>query len=333
MTLREKAAQMILVYHSSPEFMLKHKFGGSLIMSGMLKKPDKLKNSIKTIQQTSSIPLLITIDQEGGKVNRINKLPGWDSVASADVLSSLSDDSIVNYLHPVANSLADLGINTNLAPVLDPSLDWKKDSTFMALSSRSFGYDSQSIVKPATAFSKAFQNKGIQCISKHFPGYDVQTNSDHEIAVSHADSLALHKQVISFQGLAGYTSGIMMSSILFEKISELPAVFDEKMVSWARRTDPQALIMTDDLWGTALRAFVSKKKKVARTEYPASDFKKLTLMAFDAGNDMLMITYPQKAVEMIDILAAESEKDPDRMKRLNASVRRILTTKIKSGLL
>jgi beta-N-acetylhexosaminidase len=333
LTTEDKAAQMLLVYHSPVDFMLQHKFGGSLIMSNMLKKPEALAKDIAQLQSQAPIPVLITIDQEGGQVDRMKVLEGVNPMARAESLSAWSADSIVEYTRSWAKKMRQLGINTNLAPVLDPSIDYTGSHTFMKEKGRAFGKDSAQIVPPALAFIKGFYQEQVLCITKHFPGYDVQTNSDHELAVSLADSMAIKQQIKAFAGTQTQAGGVMMNSIHYTQFSQKPAVFDSTIVGWAREVYPDAIIMTDDLWGTALRAFIAQQPEVHSTKYPARHLQALTLAAFDAGNDMLMITFPAKAVLMKKYIAEACKKDPARMQKLNEATYRIILAKLKAGLL
>ena len=332
LTLEEKVGQLFIIYHGPAEFMAKHGFGGSLIFESMVKKPDELRLSLENCDQLCKIPLLVAIDQEGGKVNRLRPVPGLAEVPSAADLSGVSREQISLLLEPVAQAMLDLGINTNLAPVVDPARDSLGQLTLMGQRDRAFGTSSEKIAPPARAFVDAFSTRGLGCILKHFPGYNVSANSDHELAVSHAGPQVVDAQQQAFAEVMPWALGVMMSSIRFTEYSEFPAVLDPFWVSQARCGYNDRLVMTDDLWGGALRGWVSGTSTVHATDYPLKDLKRLTLLAFDAGNDMLMVTYPQKAVEMKAILVAEISTHPQRSEMLDRAVLRILQAKSDLGL-
>lgn len=332
MSLKDKAAQMIIVYHSPSTYMLKHHYGGSLVMNNSFKNIENLKKDIALLQNKMPIPVLITTDQEGGTVDRLKKIEELGRMNSAAIMGKMKPEEISNYVIPWANKLKELGINTNLAPVLDPAKDWQGNYTFMFNSNRSYGEDSSTVINSANAFMDGFKSKGILCISKHFPGYDVQTNSDHELAISLADSNHVAKQIETFAATAKHANGVMMTSIKFDKFSDKPAVFDPKIVSWAKKAFPNAIIMTDDLWGTSLRAFAADTTDIGR-KYSNENLKKLTMYAFDAGNDMLMMTYPAMAEKMILMIATEAKRNPRRKVILDQAVYKILKVKIISGII
>jgi beta-N-acetylhexosaminidase len=298
----------------------------------MLKKPQKLKQKISESQKKLKIPLLVAIDQEGGTVNRLNYLPQWKKVPSAEVMTHWSEDSIFSYQKNVAETLTSIGININLAPVLDPAENHSGMQTYIAKKNRSYGTQPEKIVPPAKAFINSFSKNHIGCIAKHFPGYDVPVNSDYKIAVSNADSMQIAQYTLPFQTLQNDYSGIMMSSIHYDAICEVPAVFCPKIVNLARKIAPNGIIMTDDLWGVALRSFTLPGQKIHTLEYPDSAFTRIVAYVITAGNDMLMITYPAKVPLILDTIEKLAENDPAVMEHVNAAVRRILALKYKLNL-
>jgi len=328
MSPQQKAAQLLLVYHTSAAFASKHGFGGVLIMRDMLASPAGLSRELKRLQR-QPIGVLVAIDQEGGKVNRMSRLPGWKRVPSAAAMSGWPEQRITEQAARMAKQLAELGINMNLAPVLDPSHDHTGRLAFMGRKERSFGRDPDVISAKAGAYARGFSRHGIVTVSKHFPGYDVQTNSDHEIALSDAPLRALEHNVRAFSGLSEAVSGVMISSIHFTKINGRPAVLSKKMLDWARKLHPHAILMTDDLWGSALRSWI--RTRGARGE--AAEVLALTKEALRAGNDMLMITHPQLAVKMKRQIARWIKTDETLRRRVDEAVERVLRVKQRMGLL
>jgi len=332
--LRAQIGQMILVYHSPCSLLAAHGVGGVLIMQGMLKKPEALRDELAATQKKLAVPLLITIDQEGGTVNRLAPLTRWTHTPPASRYSSWTPDSVTAYWSEVARELAGLHINTNLAPVLDPSVNCRGRPTYVAQRDRALGTGAAQIVPPATAFARAFTNKGLVCIAKHFPGYDAETNSDHDLAHSNADSACLDSSAASFTALAGMVAGVMMSSIVYRSVSDTPAVFSGQMVAWARRAMRDSIVvMTDDLWGTALRAYGLPGAAIHPVEYPDSAFAGLVRRAVAAGNDILMITFPRKVPLMVSTIEAMAQQSDETRAHVRAAARRVLLAKQAAGLL
>ena len=333
LTIKQKAAQMVMVYMTPADFMLKNEFGGYLVMKNHLKNLDKFTDNIRTVNANMRIKPLVAADQEGGFVNRISVVsPQWEHTPSAKQMRSMSEDSIRTLAQRIAAVMDSIGINLNLAPVLDPAKDSRGKNSFMEESKRSWGEDTLNAPK-VRAFVQGMRESNVTCVSKHFPGYDSWTNSDHQIAVSATPKAKIAKNVEFFKTLASDIPVTMMSSVRFIRISNRPAVFEPRIVKMAREMSPETVILTDDLWGVSLRAWVSGTERVTSKTYPAKDFRKLVRTALTAGNDMFMITYPQKAVEMVNYLAALSKQSKYYRQRIEESAARILKMKYKAGLL
>lgn len=333
LTIKQKAAQMIMVYMTPADFMLKNEFGGYLVMKTHLKHLDKFRENIRTVNDSMLIPPLVATDQEGGLVNRIAAIDTkWERTPSAKQMRTMSEDSIQALARDIGAALNEVGINLNLAPVLDPAKDSHGKHSFMEESKRSWGEDTTNASK-VRAFVKGMQESNVACVSKHFPGYDSWSNSDHQIAVSSTPKAKMAKNVEFFKTLAGDIPVTMMSSVSFVRISSRPAVFEPKIVKMARDMSPETVILTDDLWGVSLRAWVSGNERVRSKNYPAKDFRKLVRTALMAGNDMFMITYPQKAVEMVNYLAALSKQSKYYQQRIEESAARILKMKYRAGII
>ncbi len=332
MSDEEKAAQMILVYFSSPEFVSRHGFGGVLIMQNMVRDLEKLSMRLQLLQQTSKIGVLVAIDQEGGRVNRLKYLQGWKQLPSAATMSHWPMKRIEAHSRRVAGVLKRSGIQLNLAPVLDPARNHRGEETLIGMEQRAFGNNGREIVPVASAMVKGYHANGVLTIAKHFPGYNVANHSDHETAISNATKEEIAENAEVFRGMAPLVDGIMMSSIRYRQLDSNPAVLSPRIVGWARTLYPDRLIITDDLWGVALRRWVAPQQATEQG-YPDRELLRLVRLALDAGNDILMITYPQKAVLMKQAIIRWMEKDTRLRDRIDRSVRRILMAKSKAGLL
>ncbi len=333
LSLKQKAAQMVMVYLTTADFLVEHEIGAVLVMKGHLKDTAAFRQKINEANERLNIPLLVASDQEGGKVNRLGGISEtWKHAPSAKEMRTMPTDSVEQIAQSIGAELAQLGINLNLAPVLDPAYDHRGKKSFMEESHRSWAFDSTSEDK-VRAFVRGMKQAGISCVSKHFPGYDSWTNSDHQIAISSAPKKRMSQNYRFFANLADDIPITMMSSVRFVRVSSRPAVFEPKIIRMARKMSKDIVILTDDLWGVSLRAWVSGKERVEHKNYPRKDFQKLILTALNAGNDMFMITYPAKAVEMINYLCKLAKNNPKYKNRIEESAARILKMKFKAGVL
>ena len=334
MSMRQKAGQMIMVFLTSPQFVIENELGGVLITGKHLRSFDNYKERMDEIDRNLKIPLFTALDQEGGLVNRlVSYSKQWEGLPSAREMRRMDTTQIYTLTKKIGRTLKDIKINMNLAPVLDPSKDHRGTNSFMEESRRSWGYDTTNAYK-VRAFVNGMRDNGVICVSKHFPGYDSWTNSDLQIAISASPKERINQNASFFRTLSKDIPVTMMSSVHFLRISGRPAVFDANIVKMARRGFPDMVVLTDDLWGTSLRAWASGKTQIPpRKNYPEKDFKRLITAIIDAGNDILMISYTSKAKDMLDIMMELSDKSSKYKRRIEESAARILKLKYKAGIL
>jgi len=334
MSIRQKAAQMIMVFLTSPQFVIENELGGVLITGKHLHSFDSYKKRMDEIDSNLKIPLFTALDQEGGLVNRlVSYSKKWEALPSAREMRHMDSTQIHMLAKKIGRTLKDIRINMNLAPVLDPSKDHRGSNSFMEESRRSWGNDTSNAYK-VRAFVNGMRDNDIICVSKHFPGYDSWTNSDLQIAISASPKEKIDQNISFFKTLANDIPVTMMSSVHFLRISSRPAVFDANIVKMARRGFPDMVMLTDDLWGTSLRTWASGKTQIQpRKTYPEKDFKRLVTAIIDAGNDILMISYTSKAKDMLDIMMELCEKNSKYKRRIEESAARILKLKYKAGIL
>ena len=334
MSMRQKAGQMIMVFLTSPQFVIENELGGVLITGKHLRSFDNYKERMDEIDRNLKIPLFTALDQEGGIVNRLASFSdNWRHTPSALEMRRMDTTQIRTLAKKIGRALKDIRINMNLAPVLDPSKDHRGTNSFMEESRRSWGNDTTNAYK-IRAFVHGMRDNGVICVSKHFPGYDAWTNSDLQIAISASPKEKIEQNISFFKTLSKDIPVTMMSSVHFLRISSRPAVFDANIVKMARKNFPDMVMLTDDLWGTSLRAWASGKTQIPpRKTYPDKDFKRLVTAIIDAGNDILMISYTSKAKDIINIMMELSDKSSKYKKRIEESAARILKLKYKMGLL
>ena len=334
MTMRQKAAQMIMVFLTTSQFVIENEIGGVLITGKHFREVESYLKKIAEIDTSLRIPLLIATDQEGGIVNRLASIhERWHYLPGAREMRHMDTAKIHSTAQSIGHALHEYKINMNLAPVLDPSKDHSNKSSFMEESRRSWGNDTSNAYKVRT-FVNGMKENGVVCVSKHYPGYDSWTNSDLQIAVSASPKEKIEKNAEFFTTLANDIPATMMSSVHFLRISDRPAVFDANIVKMARRKHPDLVVITDDLWGTSLRVWASGKTQIPpRKSYPDKDFKRLVTAIIDAGNDVLMISFTSKAKDMLDIMMKLSEKNSKYKRRIEESAARILKLKYKMGIL
>ena len=172
-------------------------------------------------QAAGPIPLFIAVDQEGGRVNRFHfgtNLPGNMALgASGKVSNAYIAGNILG------KELAVLGINTNLAPVLDINVN--QDNPVIGV--RSFGADGQVVTKMGAAYIQGLHAGGVMAVVKHFPGHG-DTLLDSHLGlpiVLYGKSRLSELEIQPFRENVSATDMVMAAHIAF------PALDDTKVIS------------------------------------------------------------------------------------------------------
>ena len=143
-----------------------------------IESPEQVRTLIASLQSHAAIPLLVAVDQEGGRVCRLKEKFGFPPTVSAEYLGRLNDPSVTcRYASAMAKTLAEAGINLNLAPVVD--LNVNPDNPVIGKLERSFSADPGIVTENARAFIRAHHDQRVLCTLKHFPGHGSSTGDSH----------------------------------------------------------------------------------------------------------------------------------------------------------
>jgi len=210
-----------------------------------IKRPPKLRDS-----------LLIMVDQEGGLVKRVNGAP----TASAREMGDRGAAFSARQGRATAANLRELGINVDLAPVLDVG----RPGGVIAETQRSFGATAAKVEATAIPFAKALQAGGVAATGKHFPGFGAATeNTDFSV-----ERIGLSKQelrTIDERPYAAFAAAggklAMLSTAIYPAFSDRPAAFTRAIATGELRnrlgfegvsvTDALETPAVEDFGGTA----------------------------------------------------------------------------------
>jgi beta-N-acetylhexosaminidase len=272
-------------------------------------------------------PLLIAVDHEGGPVQRIrvgvtdlgsNWQLGRVQPIERAVLAACSRGAIHG------RELADLGIQMNLAPVLDV-LDNPQNTV---IGERSYSSDPQTVARLGTAYIQGLQAQGVLAVGKHFPGHGSTTEDSHLTlpVVRHDRNWLDAHELVPFQAaIQANVAAIMTAHVSYPAIDPVPSrpgSLSPVIVSGLLRGDLgyDGLVITDDMG--VMEAITGR--------YEPGD---AAVKAVQAGSDMLIVVGPiERQRRMAQAIVSEvgTSISPER---LDASVRRVLRAKQQAGLL
>ncbi len=289
--------------------------GGVLLFGPALRNPSRREALLSSLRAPSRVPPLVAVDMEGGRVNRLSHLPGLREMPSGQGLGKLSPGEVEAWGRRVGAAMAGLGLNCNLAPVLDLA-----GSGLMHATGRSLGTEPLEVAERSAAFSRGLWAEGVIPIGKHFPGYgEVARNTDYQRVVVQRSAAEFDRHLRPFARAGEALGGVMLANLGFSFYGGQPAIFSEALVSLAH--EQGFITMTDDLAAPPLRGFVGgQRREVARA-------------AFRAGNDLLLVSGPGEVLDELSEVLREELARPEGRVLAREAAGRILRLKVRAGLL
>ncbi len=222
---------------------------GLLLMDRNYDDPEQLKSLVSYLKSIVGHDILFAVDQEPGRVQRFrNGFP--KSKLPSEYLKDSSIDEYKVWCGGTASILAEVGINLNLAPVID---FMPIDRDFPVLNGRSFGGDSERVVVFARILIEEHKKKGVLTCAKHFPGLGAARFDPHESMSISEESLRRFEEYHwhPFRAAVGFGVNMVMTTHLLAPLldSENCATYSKKIISYLRdkigHTGP---IISDDLY-------------------------------------------------------------------------------------
>ena len=219
LSLRQKLAQLLNVGVTGTDDALSivqnEEIGG--IFVGSWTDQSMLTNrEVPQVASASKLPLMVTIDEEGGRVSRVADILGPDPSAR-ETAQTMTVEQTYQMALERGRGLKDLGITVNYAPDVDVSSQ-PDDSV---IGDRSYSDDPQTVVAYAGAYAQGMRDAGIFPVIKHFPGHGSASGDSHrgEVTTPPLQDL-IASDLIPFRELSGTGVGVMMGHLEVPGLTE-----------------------------------------------------------------------------------------------------------------
>ena len=321
MTIDEKIGQMLLVRLPSnnyEELITNYHIGGYLLFACDFegKNKNQVVKMIDSFQNSAKTPLLIAVDEEGGSVVRVSKNTKLRKTPFKSPQQLYKDggyDLIIKDTLEKSKLLDSLGINLNLAPVADVSIN-KKDYIY----DRSFG---KNALETSTYIEKVIETGNTTNVSytlKHFPGYgnNTDTHTEKSIDTRSYDDI-MNNDILPFKaGIDKGAQAILVNHNTITSIDDLPASLSPKINQLLRNELKfTGIIITDDLYMGAIDNSYADNAAV---------------LAVKAGNNILIVSDGKKDYFQLKNALANKEITEDD---INQAVFKIIAWKYYKGIL
>lgn len=332
MNLREKICQMFIVFPSDltgkfqmasagedlEQALAEYPVGGILYDRSNMVSREQVRAMLDATQGYVKIPLILTCDEEGGRVNRLMGTVGTTWVGPMLDYKDKGTETAKENARTIASDMVSCGFNMDLAPVADV---WSNPANTV-IGDRAYSDDFQQAAELVAAAVEGFHNGGAACTLKHFPGHG-DTSAD-----SHYGSVYVHKtldelrqgELVPFQaGIDAGADAVMTGHLIIDQADELPALLSYKIVTELLREELgfDGVVMTDSL------------QMQAMTDHYGGG--EIAVGAVRAGVDILLC--PQSLPESVEALTDAVESGEITEARIDESVLRILRLKQNAGIL
>ena len=245
--------------------------GGVVLFADNLGEPDDVARLIATLRSERP-ELLVALDEEGGTVTRLEARHG-SSFPDSLTLGTVDDVRLTRAVAgSIAGTLAAVGANVNLAPVVDVN----SNPANPVIGVRSFGADPRKVAAHGVAFVEGTQDRGVAACAKHFPGHgDTTVDSHFGLPRIGRDVQQLQEvELVPFRAaIEAGVEAVMTAHICFSALDDAPATLSRRIVTGLLREELgfSGVVMTDALEMGAIAQSVGVAQGAVRSLQAGAD--------------------------------------------------------------
>ena len=292
--------------------------GGVVLLGHNFKSRDGVAGMTAMFRKAQGkTPVLISLDQEGGKVQRLGARLGYGKIPTARAIGSGSPEAAREVYGRMAKLVRQAGFNMNLGPCVDLGIN--AANPVVGVTDRTYSADPSRVVAFGRAFVAAHRAEGVVTVLKHFPGHGSSSGDSHEGFVDISKSwqpqeLEPFRQMIA----SGHADAIMPGHLLHKVMAsdgDPVSISAAAIGKTLRKTlGYKGLVISDDLQMGAVRKNYTLESALRR--------------AINAGVDMVMVTnsaspdqnLPGKLIAMVRGMVEKGDVSEARIKSAYARV-------------
>lgn len=285
-----------------------------------VQSPQQVRELTEGLQALYRTTLIICADQEGGLVARLNEKHGFPPTVSHQELGERNDPAYTRQqAGQMAATLASVGINLNLAPVVDVNVN--PANPVIGSLGRSFSSDPLIVAAQAREFVRAHHKHGVLCTLKHFPGHGSSRQDSHLGFVDVTETWSPDELVPYRELIASGDADVVMTAHVFNARLDprYPATLSRDIITGLLRQELRfdGVVISDDMQMGAIRQHYSYEGAVE--------------LAINAGVDILAIANNSvyepdialRAIELIERLVREGRVPEARIRESYARIQRL----------
>lgn len=320
--IRQKIYQMFILglegteLKNNPNLIktLQNGLGGVIFFTQNIKTEEQFKNLIEDIKKEAKISPFLSIDQEGGRVERTENIFGGKMYLSSMYAAEKGEFFLKKQTEQISRDLRSFGINLNFAPVLDVNTNPNNP----IIGERAFSSDTAEVIKYGKIVIETYLKNGIIPCAKHFPGHG-DASVDSHISLPKIDLSLEEMEKIHIKPFKEVNAPMIMVAHLhctaFDK-DETPSSLSKSVIGYLReKLNHEGLIITDDMvMGGVL----------------GIDGTKACEKAIKAGVNILLYRNSfDETIQIMENLAQLTQKDKELLNNIEASFEKIINFKNK----
>jgi beta-N-acetylhexosaminidase len=262
--------------------------GGVVVFARNYSNPEQLQKLVSDIHSIRDPRLLVCIDQEGGRVQRLKE--GNTLLPALGLLGQMSEsdpdkalDMAYRHGRVMATEMLAYGIDLSFAPVLD------LNRGSCVIGDRSFSNSPEVVTTLGRAYLGGMHDAGMKTTGKHFPGHGSIVADSHVDDVLDARSLneIMESDLLPFRTLAPELDALMIAHVVYSAVDSLPAGYSKIWLKEILRSEMgyQGTIFSDDLGMHAAKGVGSLQDR--------------TLLSLEAGCDLVLVCQPEDVSELL----------------------------------
>lgn len=327
MSLSEKIGQMIMIDYRDvtdmnvelENILSKYNPGGFILFKSNVANYEQTKRLLNDIKSVGDIKAVISVDQEGGRVQRLDERAGFDSyLPMSEIGKTMNEELAFNLGVKMGAELRSIGVDMDMAPVLDIFSNPENK----VIADRAFGTSSDVVKKMAFAYADGLRKENIIAVGKHFPGHGDTVKDSHidlPVIDKSLDELKRLELIPFIEAVRQKLPALVVAHIAVPKVTQdnLPASLSNIMINDLLRDDMgyNGLIMPDSLKMKALSNYFTNED--------------IYLRCVQAGNDFILM--PQNINDAFEVIYRKVNDGVISESRIDMSVYKILSTKFDYG--
>lgn len=323
MDIKQKLYQMFILGLDGEGYKqaLKNGLGGIIFFTKDILSPEQLKQTIFEIKSIASVPPILSIDQEGGRVERTENIHNGKKYLSAKFAFEKGETFLKTQTEEIARELKSYGLNMNFAPCIDVNTNPANP----IIGERAFSDNAEDVIKGEKIVSGVYRNNGIIPCVKHFPGHG-DANADSHLTLPEID-LSLNEMEKTHikpfaEAVKNGIETVMVAHLhctCFEK-EVIPTSLSKNAISYLRNNlNFDGVTISDDM----IMKGVAKFGMLEACE-----------MGIRAGLNMFIFrNSTPDIIDVIEKLAKKAQTDVELFQNIEDSYSRIITLKEKFNLI